>query len=66
MILIIALVMTIVASVAPVGLAIAIPLGEVIGVRWLFVALGFAGATIALLSFLSPAIRSMETRHFNG
>jgi len=49
-----------------VGLAIATQLGELIGVRWLFVAMGLIGATIALLGFLSPAIRALETRDFGS
>jgi MFS transporter, DHA3 family, macrolide efflux protein len=55
---------TIMAFTAPVGFAIATPLEKLIGVRWLFVVLGFAGAVIALFGFLSQAIRSMETRQF--
>ena len=57
---------TIVSLAGFVGLAIATPLGELIGVRWLFVAMGLIGATIALLGFLSPAIRALETRNFGS
>lgn len=42
---------------SPVGLAVATPLGEAIGVRWLFVALGLAGTTILLAGFLSHPLR---------
>ncbi len=47
---------------APVGLALATALGEVIGVRWLFVVLGTLGGMVMLLGFLSPAIRRMDDR----
>lgn len=39
---------------APVGLALATPLGEWLGIRWLFVAMGALGAVISLGGFLSP------------
>jgi DHA3 family macrolide efflux protein-like MFS transporter len=59
---VLSLVSTILSLAGIVGLAIATALGELIGVRWLFVAMGLIGATIALLGFLSPAIRALETR----
>ncbi len=42
---------------APVGLAIATPVGEVIGVRWLFVAMGILSGLVSLAGFLSPVLR---------
>jgi DHA3 family macrolide efflux protein-like MFS transporter len=45
---------------APVGLAIATPLGELIGVRWLFVVVGALGGLVVLLGFLSPVLRAMD------
>ncbi len=47
---------------APVGLAVATPLGEMIGVRWLFVVLGTVGGIVMLLGLLSPVVRAMDTR----
>lgn len=45
---------------APLGLALATPLGEVIGPRWLFVTLGVLGGLIVLLGFLSPTLRQAD------
>lgn len=45
---------------APIGLAIATPLGELIGVRWLFVLVGALGGFVVLLGFLSPVLRAMD------
>ncbi len=51
---------------APVGLALATPLGEVIGVRWLFVLLGMLGAVITLVGLLSPTLMRLDKRaHVN-
>lgn len=47
---------------APVGLAIATPLGEIIGVRWLFVATGIAGTCVSLLGFISRALLRLDDR----
>ena len=47
---------------APLGLAIATPIGEVLGVRWLFVLLGTVGGVVMLLGFLSPGIRRIDER----
>ncbi|WP_283178324.1 MFS transporter [Gemmobacter sp. 24YEA27] len=41
---------------APVGLAIATPVGEMIGIRWLFVAMGVVSGLVALAGFLSPVL----------
>ena len=48
------------ALTAPVGLALASPLGEAIGIRWLFVVIGVAGALVSLSGFLSPALRNLD------
>ncbi len=45
---------------APVGLALATPLGEVVGIRWLFVLVGALGALVALLGFFSRTLRSLD------
>lgn len=45
---------------APVGLAITSPLGELIGVRWLFIILGALAGIITLLGFLSPGLRKLN------
>ncbi len=44
---------------APVGLALTTPLGELIGVRWLFVVIGVLGGLICLMGFLSVAVRRL-------
>ncbi|MDM4769900.1 MFS transporter [Solimonas sp. SE-A11] len=41
---------------APVGLMLATPLGEWLGIRWLFVLMGALGALMSLAGFLSPAL----------
>lgn len=45
---------------APVGLALATPIGELIGVRWLFVLVGLLGGAVSLLGLFSPAILGLE------
>lgn len=45
---------------APVGLAIATPLGELIGIRWLFVAMGVAGGCVSLAGFCSRALLRLD------
>lgn len=44
---------------APVGLALATPLGELVGVRWLFVMMGVAGCLVSFAGFLSPALQRL-------
>lgn len=51
---------TVMGLAAPVGLAIATPLGELIGVRWLFVVLGVLGGCVSLAGFLSPALLRLD------
>lgn len=45
---------------APLGLALTTPLGELIGVRWLFVVTGVLGGLICLMGFFSSAVRRLE------
>lgn len=47
---------------APIGLALATPLGEAIGIRWFFVLTGALGGVIGLLGFLSPHMLEVENR----
>lgn len=51
---------TIMALAAPVGLALATPLGEIIGIRWLFAVAGIAGALVSIIGFLSPSLRKTD------
>lgn len=51
---------TIMGLAGPVGLAIAGPLGEQMGVRWLFVAMGVLGTAVSLAGFLSPALLRLQ------
>ena len=53
----ISLMTTLMGIASPVGLALATPLGEAIGVRLLFVVLGLTGAGILLAGFLSRSLR---------
>lgn len=46
----------------PVGLLVATPLGEVIGVRWLFVLAGGLGGLVCAAGFLSPALMEMRPK----
>ncbi len=57
---VLSLLATIMGLASPIGLAIATPLGELIGVRWLFVTLGLLGAIASLLGFFSPILREMS------
>lgn len=59
---VLSLLTTVMALAAPVGLALATPLGELIGIRWLFVVMGFASGLIALLGFASPHVMQLEDR----
>jgi DHA3 family macrolide efflux protein-like MFS transporter len=60
-------VFTLIGSVAtamsPVGLAIAGPLSDTIGVRTWFLLGGLVTGLMALVSYLTPTIRSLEDRH---
>lgn len=57
---VLSLLSTIMGLAAPVGLLIATPLGELIGVRWLFVLVGFLGTAVTLFGFLSPHVRALD------
>lgn len=45
---------------APVGLALLTPLGELVGVRALFVIAGLLGAGVSLAGFLSPSLMRLD------
>lgn len=51
---------------APVGLAMATPVGEWIGVRWLFVGVGVLGGLVSLAGFLSPTLLALERHGFSS
>jgi len=51
---------TIMALAAPVGLALATPLGEIIGIRWLFITLGIGGALVSAFGLLSASLRKLD------
>jgi DHA3 family macrolide efflux protein-like MFS transporter len=57
---VLSLLSTIMGLAAPVGLVIATPLGEFIGVRWLFVLVGLLGTAVTLLGFLSRHVRALD------
>ncbi|WP_206185895.1 MFS transporter [Sphingosinicella sp. BN140058] len=57
---VLSLLATLMGLATPVGLGLATPLGELIGVRWLFVTLGILGAVVTLLGFLSPQLRNLR------
>lgn len=57
---VLSLLTTAMAVAAPIGLAAASPLGEIIGIRWLFVVTGFASGIITLLGFASRPIRALH------
>lgn len=47
------------ALAGPIGIVLAIPFGEWIGVRWLFVVMGVAAGCVSLLAFGSTALRRL-------
>ena len=49
---------------APLGIALATPLGEVVGTRWLFVWLPVLGSMIMLSCFFSTSVMSLDARRF--
>lgn len=51
---------TALAASGPIGLLLAMPLGEAIGIQWLFVVMGVSSGIIALLGFLSPPLLGIE------
>jgi DHA3 family macrolide efflux protein-like MFS transporter len=56
---------TIMGLASPFGLALAGPLAEIIGVRWVFVLSGVLGAVVSLLGFFSHALRNLEKTNNN-
>lgn len=57
---VLSLLTTVMAVAAPVGLAVATPLGQLIGIRWLFVLMGLAGMIAALLGLMSQVLRRVD------
>lgn len=57
---VLSLMTTIMAFAAPVGLVIAAPLGELIGIQGVFIVAGFLGAAASLAGFLSKPIRMLD------
>lgn len=57
---VLSLLTTVMALAAPVGLAIATPLGELVSIQQLFVIMGFASAAVALLGFASRPVMEIE------
>ncbi|WP_210248669.1 MFS transporter [Agrobacterium tumefaciens] len=57
---VLSLLTTVTALAAPIGLALATPIGDLIGIRWLFVVTGFSSGAIALLGFLSKSVMTIE------
>jgi DHA3 family macrolide efflux protein-like MFS transporter len=57
---VIALLNTVMGLAAPIGLALAGPLGELIGVRGIFIVGGFASAAICLIGFAAPSLMHIE------
>lgn len=57
---VLSLMTTIMALAAPVGLALAAPLGEWVGIRGVFMVAGLLGALASLAGFLSPSLRALD------
>lgn len=57
---VISLLNTVMGLAAPLGLALAAPLGDLIGVRGIFIAGGLVSAAICLLGFASPSLMQIE------
>ncbi len=55
-----ALLSMIVALAAPLGLAAAVPLGDLLGIRGLFILTGLVGGTVALLGLASRPLRALD------
>jgi DHA3 family macrolide efflux protein-like MFS transporter len=58
---VLALLGTMMGLAAPVGLLAAAPLGEIVGVRWLFVLTGGLGTLVCLIASLSPIFCMKQT-----
>jgi DHA3 family macrolide efflux protein-like MFS transporter len=61
---VIALLYTVMGLAAPMGLALAAPLGELVGVQGIFVVGGLTSAVICLLGFASPSLLRIEEKPF--
>lgn len=59
---VLSLLSTVIGLSAPVGLAIATPLGELVGVRWLFAGMGILSGIVCMLGLLSPVLLRMEKK----
>lgn len=59
---VLALMTTIMALAAPVGLALAAPLGEWVGIRGVFIVAGSLGALASLAGFLSPSLLALDRK----
>lgn len=57
---VLALMTTCMALAAPVGLALVAPLGELIGIRGVFIVAGLPGAVACLAGFLSPDLLALD------
>lgn len=55
---------TIIGLAVPIGLTLSTPIGEAIGVRWLFVLMGMLGGLVSLLGFVSPAMLNTFLRAY--
>jgi DHA3 family macrolide efflux protein-like MFS transporter len=55
---------TLMALAAPLGLAVAAPIGEAVGIRWLFFLMGASSGLVMLAGFLSRELREMEGRTY--
>lgn len=51
---------TIMTLAAPIGIALATPLGELFGIRWLFIIVGILGTIVSLLGFASGHLRKLD------
>jgi len=59
---VLSLLTTVMALAAPIGLALATPLGELLGIQLLFVVMGFVSAAVSLLGLASKSVMNLERR----
>lgn len=57
---VLALLNMVMALAAPVGLLLATPLGDALGIRWLFVVMGVLGTLVSLAGYLAPSLRALD------
>lgn len=57
---VLSLLTTVAAAAAPVGLALATPIGDLIGIRTLFVVMGMLGATAVVIATVSKPLRELD------